>query len=127
MNKFTTLKLVRLLLISLLFFSLTFNVQAQGSGIRITGTVVDSKGQQLSGVSVKVKGGTTGSTTDGDGKYSIAVPNVRSVIVFSYIGFVSVEELVGARKIINVKLLDDSKAFGKHFGKRCLPRSEISR
>mgnify|MGYP006208272761 CR=1 FL=1 len=65
MNKLTTLKLIRLLLISLLFFSLTFDVQAQGSGIRITGTVVDSKGQQISGVSVKVKGTTTGATTDG--------------------------------------------------------------
>lgn len=109
MNKLTTLKLIRLLLISLLFFSLTFDVQAQGSGIKITGTVVDSKGQQLSGVSVKVKGTTIGAATDGDGKYSIAVPNVRSTIVFSYVGFVPVEELVGAKKIINVKLLEDSK------------------
>lgn len=110
MNKLTNLGLIRLLLISLLFFSLAFDVKAQSGGIKITGTVVDSQGQPLIGVSIKVKGGTNGATTTGEGKYTIAVPNNRSILVFSYIGFVSVEELVGAKKIVNVKLLEDAKA-----------------
>ena len=93
-----------------LLFSFSIDLKAQGTGIKITGTVVDSKGQQLSGVSLKVKGGTVGTTTDANGKFSITVPNIRAVVVFSYIGFITSEELVGAKKILNVKLLEDTQA-----------------
>ena len=105
MNKFIMLSLLYWLL-----FSFSIDLKAQGTGIKITGTVVDSKGQQLSGVSLKVKGGTTGTTTDANGKFSIMVPNIRAVVVFSYIGFITSEELVGAKKILNVKLLEDTQA-----------------
>jgi TonB-linked SusC/RagA family outer membrane protein len=44
-----------------------------------------------------------------DGKFSITVPNTRSVIVFSFIGYLTKEELVGAKKILNVTLSDDTK------------------
>ena len=53
----------------------------------IRGTVSDNKGVTLPGVSVKLKGTTTGATTDMDGKYTISVPVASSILVFSYIGF----------------------------------------
>ncbi|TKB99255.1 TonB-dependent receptor [Pedobacter cryophilus] len=98
-----------LLLLSWLFLSFSFYAKAQNTAIKITGTVVDAKGEQLIGVSVKVKGGTAAATTDVNGKFSLTVPNARSIVVFSYLGFVTKEELVGAKKILNVTLLDDSK------------------
>ena len=103
-------KLIILSLLYWLLFSFSIDLKAQGTGIKITGTVIDSKGQELSGVSLKVKGGTTGTTTDANGKFSITVPNIRAVVVFSYIGFITSEELVGAKKILNVKLLEDTRA-----------------
>jgi TonB-linked SusC/RagA family outer membrane protein len=114
MNKLFTPKKVkpssstitRLLLFSLLFFSFSFNVKAQN---KITGTIVDEQSQPVIGASIKVKGTTTGTTSDVDGKFSITVPNTRSVIVFSFIGYLTKEELVGAKKILNVTLSDDTK------------------
>lgn len=114
MNKLFTRKLVkpssstiaRLLLFSLLVFSFSFNVKAQN---KITGTIVDEQSQPIIGASVKVKGTTTATTSDVKGKFSITAPNAKSVLVFSFIGFVTKEELVGAKKILNVTLLDDTK------------------
>lgn len=114
MNKLFTSKLIksssstitRLLLFSLLFFSFSFNLKAQN---KITGTIVDEQSQPIIGASIKVKGTTTGTTSDVDGKFSITVPNTRAVIVFSFIGYLTKEELVGAKKILNVTLSDDTK------------------
>jgi hypothetical protein len=54
----------------------------------ITGKVVDGKGESLIGVNVLVKGTTTGTVTDLDGKYSISAPT-GSTLSFTYIGFTS--------------------------------------
>ncbi|MHC1777448.1 MAG: SusC/RagA family TonB-linked outer membrane protein [Lentimicrobium sp.] len=73
----------------------------------IEGTVTDNKtGETLIGVTVQVKGTTTGTTTDIDGKYRLETPllNAASVILYSYIGYSPVEEIVGSRKVIDVKL-----------------------
>jgi len=75
--------------------------------IRVTGTVTDTKNEPLIGVSVQVKGTTTGMATDLDGKYTIQVPSAQSVLVFSYVGFVSQEFPVGNQRTINVTLLED--------------------
>ena len=55
--------------------------------ITVTGTVTDSKGQPLPGVSIRVKGTTTGIVTNIDGKYSINVPDGNGTLIFSFIGF----------------------------------------
>lgn len=75
--------------------------------ITVTGKVVDNDDMPLPGVNVVVKGTTLGTTTDGDGVYSINVPNESSVLVFSFIGFVSQEVTVGSRTVIDVKLKAD--------------------
>lgn len=64
----------------------------------------------LPGVNILVKGTSSGTVTDIDGKYSITVPNEDAVLVFSMIGFESKEELIGNRSVINVLLGEDISA-----------------
>jgi TonB-linked outer membrane protein, SusC/RagA family len=74
----------------------------QQQGIKITGTVVDETDMPIPGVSVSVKGTTIGIITDADGTYSINVPNANAVIMFSYIGYTTIEQTVGSQKVINI-------------------------
>lgn len=74
----------------------------------ITGKVSSSSdGATLPGVSVLVKGTTTGTTTDADGKYSIAAQG-NSTLVFSYIGYKTQELAVGNGSVLNVTLVEDA-------------------
>lgn len=70
----------------------------------ISGTVSDDSGG-LPGVSVLIKGTTSGSETDFDGKYTIKA-KVGDVLVFSYLGYKTVEKTVGAANTINVKMVE---------------------
>jgi TonB-dependent starch-binding outer membrane protein SusC len=70
----------------------------------VTGKVIDEFNDGLPGVSILVKGTTTGVVTDIEGNYSINVPSEESTLVFSFIGFVSKEEVVGNRSQINITL-----------------------
>ncbi len=73
----------------------------------VTGTVLDEYDVGLPGVSVLVKGTTTGTATDIDGKFSLNVPNDQAVLVFSFIGYTAIEQSVGNRSIIDVKMTPD--------------------
>jgi TonB-dependent starch-binding outer membrane protein SusC len=75
----------------------------------VTGTVLDEYGVGLPGVSILVKGTTTGTATDIDGKYSLNVPNNQATLVFSFIGYTAVEQIVGARSVIDVKMAPDER------------------
>lgn len=71
----------------------------------ITGTVADSvTGEPLAGVTVLVKGGEKGTTTDADGKFTIAVENSNVVLVVSYLGYNAKEVAVAGRSNIQVSL-----------------------
>ncbi len=72
----------------------------------ISGTVTDASGA-LPGVSVLVKGTTQGTETDFDGKYSIKTTQ-GSILVFSYLGYKTVEKTVGNSNTINVLLEEDA-------------------
>ncbi|MFD1615437.1 SusC/RagA family TonB-linked outer membrane protein [Gelatiniphilus marinus] len=73
----------------------------------ITGEVFDSSGLPLPGATILIKGSTTGTSTDFDGKYSIKA-NQGSTLVFSFIGYVKREVLVGTSNTINVTMQEDS-------------------
>jgi len=95
-------------LFTLLFLLLCTNtVFAQN--ITVNGTVVDATGETLIGVNVTVKGTTIGTITDLDGKFSLQVPNSNSVLVFSFIGYMTQEITVGSQTTINVTLRDDTQ------------------
>ncbi|MBD0258159.1 MAG: TonB-dependent receptor plug domain-containing protein, partial [Cytophagales bacterium] len=80
--------------------------------VQITGRVTSDEGQAMPGVNILVKGSSTGTITDADGKYSInAEPN--ATLLFSFIGFVSQEVPVGNRTTIDVTLKADVKQLGE--------------
>jgi TonB-linked SusC/RagA family outer membrane protein len=72
---------------------------------KVTGTVTDSKtGESLAGVNIIIQGSVTGTMADSNGQYSIDVPGQNSVLVFSFIGYVSRSINVGSQSVINVTL-----------------------
>ena len=81
--------------------------QSVQQNISISGAVTDDAGESLIGVNVQVKGTTIGVITDINGKFTIQVPNRQSVLVFSYIGFLSQEINVGSQSDITVRLRED--------------------
>jgi Ca-activated chloride channel family protein len=76
--------------------------------ITISGKVTDfDSGEDLPGVNVILKGTSTGVTTDLNGKYSIKVPSLKGVLVFSYIGMEKKEMPIKGRSVIDVQLKAD--------------------
>ncbi len=80
------------------------------SNITVKGTIKDETGEPLSGVSIVVKGTTTGTISDLDGAYTITAPNSNSTLVFSFIGFHTQQIVVGGKTSIDVVLVEDAKA-----------------
>ncbi|WP_375579631.1 von Willebrand factor type A domain-containing protein [Marivirga tractuosa] len=76
--------------------------------ITISGKVTDfDSGEDLPGVNVLLKGTSTGVTTDLNGEYSIEVPSLKGVLVFSYIGMEKKEVPIKGRSVIDVQLKAD--------------------
>jgi TonB-linked SusC/RagA family outer membrane protein len=71
----------------------------------VSGTVRDAENQALPGVSVVVKGTTSGVTTDASGAYTIQAPD-NATLVFSLTGMTSKEEAVGGRAVVDVALAE---------------------
>ena len=92
-----------LTLLLVLVVQLSFAQEAQ----MITGTVVDDSGMPLPGVNVLIRGTSEGTQTNFDGKYNI-MARPQDFLVFSYIGFETVEQRVGERPIIDVVLTTDA-------------------
>ena len=84
-------------------------VKTAQQAIVITGTVSDSDGQPLPGVSVSVRNTTLGTATDGNGAFTLSVPDGNAVLAFSYIGYITQEITVGNRRTINISLLEDTR------------------
>jgi len=96
--------IMRLMLMMFLIGALHSPVHAQNL---ITGTVTDSTGKPLVGVSVQKKNTKTGTTTNGQGVYSINATNT-DVLVFSYVGYQPQEIPVNNKTDINVSLSSSS-------------------
>ncbi|WP_198045131.1 SusC/RagA family TonB-linked outer membrane protein [Spirosoma montaniterrae] len=77
--------------------------------VTISGTVVDEKGSGLPGVSVVVKGTSQGTVTDPQGKYSLSVSGPGVTLVFSFVGYLSQEIVVGNQSTLNVSLTPNDK------------------
>lgn len=78
--------------------------------IIIKGTIADEKGEKLPGVNVTVKGSTRGTSTNANGEYSIAIPDEKAVLVFSFVGYSTQEMIVGNKTSLNIILKTDIKA-----------------
>lgn len=75
---------------------------------KISGKIVDQNKEALIGVSISIKGTTTGTISDVEGKYTLeAAPSQE--LVFSYIGYTSQTIAVGNQSVIDVTLQEDNK------------------
>jgi TonB-dependent starch-binding outer membrane protein SusC len=100
----------------LLGFALSFltlvSVLAQSKTITGRVTSAEEPGG-VPGASVVVKGTTQGTITNLDGSYSIAVPQDASVLVFSFVGYLTKEMPIGSSNVINVVLTTDVKVLNE--------------
>jgi len=84
---------------------LSANLSGMDQQLIISGTVTDaSEGNPMPGVNIVIRGTTLGVLTGLDGKYSLQVPDQNAVLVFSFIGYNTLEEAVAGRTTINVAL-----------------------
>ena len=70
--------------------------------VEITGTVTDENGTPVSGARITIKGSNLGTVTDANGYYRISAGPQDKVLVFSSIGYVTVEEKINGRTVINI-------------------------
>ncbi len=77
--------------------------------VRVSGKVTAPSGEPLAGVSVTVKGTRTGTTTDLEGNFSITVPD-DAVLVFSSVGYESLEVPVAGKTTVNAVLQLSAKS-----------------
>jgi TonB-linked SusC/RagA family outer membrane protein len=99
------------LLSILALVALNISLSAQEPVVR--GNVTDVNGDPLVGVSVVLKGTTQGVLTDMNGNYTFSTSDRQAILSFSYVGFLTREEPVGARKIINVVLQESVGQLGE--------------
>ncbi|WP_247237375.1 TonB-dependent receptor [Telluribacter sp. SYSU D00476] len=93
--------------------ALPVGTSAVAVAVTIRGTVTDEAGEGLPGVSVVLKGTTTGTTTGPGGEYTLTVPNATGTLVFSYVGFASQEVSINNQTSINVKMGADTKSLSE--------------
>ncbi|WP_201983127.1 SusC/RagA family TonB-linked outer membrane protein [Hymenobacter rubidus] len=96
------------LLLSLLLL-LTLVGRSWAQSRPVSGRVIDkSTNEGLPGVSVIVKGTTTGTATDADGRFALNVNN-GAVLQFKYLGYLTSEQPVGASGVVDISLAVDNK------------------
>ncbi len=99
--------------VGLLFILCIHPVFANLAPIRITGKVTDgTTNVGLPGVTVQVKGTTTGTVTDATGTYNLQADE-NATLVFSSIGYTKIDIAVGGRTVINVPLIEDTKSLNE--------------
>lgn len=98
---------MRKLLFFLLACCISINVQAQNTTVK--GKVSDGSGGPLVGAIVKVKGGSTATSTNTNGEYTIAVPS-GAILTFSFVGYDPKEGLVPQNGILNMSLSETNSS-----------------
>lgn len=101
--------LLLIAMIALLSVSIAF-----GQARVVTGTVTEADtGDPIPGANVVLKGTSSGSVTDLDGKYSISIAEEGAVLVFSFVGFITSEMEVGNQSVIDIALKSDVTALSE--------------
>ncbi len=89
---------------------LFFASVANGQDRVITGKVTSSDDQgPLPGVNILIKGSATGTISDAAGNYSLSVPAGGTSLIFSFVGYISIEETIGSRAVVDVVMSADTK------------------
>ncbi len=79
-------------------------IEAQHS---VSGAVTDAKNEPLVGVNIQEAGTTNGATTDAYGSYELTVQSSSATLIFSYIGFTTVEITLSGQNSLNVSMAGD--------------------
>jgi TonB-linked SusC/RagA family outer membrane protein len=101
------MKLTKLLIFC--FLSVLFSVYGQAQDVVIKGKVVDENGLPVPGASILIKGTTKATSSDMDGNYQFKADS-NGTLVFSFVGYGSVQEAIKGRTTINVKLNPESQS-----------------
>ncbi|MBC7891719.1 MAG: carboxypeptidase-like regulatory domain-containing protein, partial [Sphingobacteriaceae bacterium] len=113
MNRFSGPAKFLHLLLPLALLTALVTARAPQPARLISGTVTDSTGQALPGVSVWVKGTRINTYTDGAGFFKLQVSASARTLVFSVVGFQKKEISFGRDSVVNVRLQADASALDK--------------
>jgi TonB-dependent starch-binding outer membrane protein SusC len=103
----TIAKRGELWLFLLVFFLIVFAQEVVAQSLTVSGTVKDENSIAIPGVSVIVKGTSSGTTTDEAGKYVLEINDGNVTLIYSFIGYTSQEIAVNNRTQIDVSMLPD--------------------
>ncbi len=104
------LRLTTLLLLIGITVLLSSAIMADDQQKAVNGRITDPKGLALPGVNVLEKGTVNGVISDVDGKFNLNVASGNSVLVFSFIGYLSQEVTVGTQTTVNITLIESATA-----------------
>jgi TonB-dependent starch-binding outer membrane protein SusC len=111
MEKINFLRAKYAAILYLLFF---FTSGAWAQSHVITGKVTDETGTSLSGVTVQLKGGTSGTSTDASGNFTLNAPNGNGTLVVSFVGYNTQEVPINNQGTVNVTLkLNGGQSLGE--------------
>ena len=99
--------ILRSIFLTVLLITVSAGIMAQKS---VNGRVTDTEGQPVAGANVTLKGTSTGTITDIDGKFTLKVTSDESIVSVSFIGYITREIEVGARTEIDITLETDATA-----------------
>ena len=91
------------------FLSVLFSVYGQAQDVAVSGKVIDESGLPIPGVTISIKGTSKATATDMDGNYQVKAAS-NATLVFSYMGYSSLQEAIKGRTRIEVKLTPESQA-----------------
>lgn len=83
---------------------LQLSERVTNANVTISGTVTDEKGDGLPGVNIILKGTQFGTNTDTKGNYAFNIPDGGGVLVFSFLGYKTVEQEIGNRTTLDVSM-----------------------
>ncbi len=95
--------------ISLVMTSMFALAGQQEKEITVTGKVSDVNGEPLIGVSVVVDGSSSGTITDMDGHYRIVVPEGKSALKYSYIGYTTQTKPIAGSNVLNIIMKESNR------------------
>ncbi|HLU95173.1 MAG TPA: SusC/RagA family TonB-linked outer membrane protein, partial [Membranihabitans sp.] len=100
---------MKCIFINILLFTLTSLTSYSQNIESVSGTVTDEEGDALIGVNVQIRGASTGTATDFDGRYILEDVSSDAVLVFSYIGFETQEVPVNGQSVVDVIMKNDAQ------------------
>lgn len=97
----------------LLCFLLVHLPYVNAQELKITGTIVDNTDFPIPGVNVSIKDSNIGTITDLDGNFTLVAPGPKSVLITSFVGYVTRQIAIGNKKHFNIVLEDNEQALSE--------------